>query len=193
MKKFMLLILFLIASGTLFAEDPMVSIYDGLFGKSVHRGVIVSIKKSAFVRSETLDVDNDDEMGYLTAVVMLEKTAKKLINGSFGLKEKKVDGFTIYYINKEGLDFSFSIEKANDKIINMVSNFYSDDEIWHDELVDYYKKNYVIRIHSAENIFDSWTEEITYNEAIVAATLLGDEDQWLWGIHNGSDILNSGY
>jgi len=104
-----------------------------------------------------------------------------------------VNGKILYSLSKDGLNISFSIERANDNLINMVSGFYRNDELWHDELVDYYKENYVIRIHKTENIFESWTDEITYNEAMVAATLIGDQDQWLWGIHNGSDILNKGY
>ncbi len=32
--------------------------------------------------------------------------------------------------------------------------------------------------------------KILSNEAMLMATILGDEDQWLWGIHNGLDILS---
>ena len=197
MKKILLFYILLFISLVLYAEDPIVSIYDefddGLFGKSTHRGVIVSVKKAAFQRAETLEVDNDGEPGFLTAVVMLSETAEKLENGYYELESQDISAETVYRFMNDGLDFSFSVEKANDKIISMVDAYYLGDEIWHDELLDYYRSNYVIRIYSAENIFESWTEEITYNEAMVSATLIGDEDQWLWGIHNGSDILNKGY
>ncbi len=195
MKK--IFILFIFVELSLFAEDPIVSIYDefdeGLFGKSVHRGIIVSLKKSVFSRSETLDVKEQDNNGFLTAVVIEKETALKLISGDYQLSSISTDGRTIYFYKNEGLNFSFSVEKANDRIINLVSEFYKNDTVWHDSLISYYKKNYVIRIFSAENVFESWTEEITYNEALVAASLIGDDDQWLWGIHNGSDILNKGY
>jgi len=197
MKKLLFFLLCIIISTSLFAEEPVVSIYDefddGLFGKSIHRGVIVSVKKAAFARSETLEVKNGEEDGFLTAVVVLKENAEKIINGFFLLDEEKVNGKILYSLSKDGLNISFSIERANDNLINMVSGFYRNDELWHDELVEYYKENYVIRIHKTENIFESWTDEITYNEAMVAATLIGDQDQWLWGIHNGSDILNKGY
>jgi hypothetical protein len=196
MKKLLLFLFGLSFSFSLFAEDPIVSIYDefddGLYGKSIYRGVIVSVKKSAFARSETLPVKNDGE-GYLTAVIMSKSNAEKLMNGYYRLKSEMRDGVEVYSFSKDGLSFHFSIEKASEKLINMVSDYYRNDEFWHDPLVEYYRENYVIRIHSAENVFESWTEEITYNEAMVAATLIGDSDQWLWGIHNGSEILNLGY
>ena len=197
MKKSVLIFLSFFVSFLLFAEDPIVSIYDefddGLFGKSIYRGVIVSVKKTAFTRAETFSIKNDDESGYLTAVIMSSTNAARIEEGFFNLNKRTEMGRTIYSYNKDGLNFDFSIEKAGDKLIEIVSDYYKKDEIWHDPLVEYYKSNYVIRIHSTENIFDSWSDEITYNEALVTATLIGDDDQWLWGIHNGSDILNKGY
>ena len=83
MKRSIYFLLFLMIPYFLTAEDPVVSIYDefddGLFGKSIHRGVIVSVKKEAFTRAETFKVKNDDEEGYLTAVVMSKDNAEKLV------------------------------------------------------------------------------------------------------------------
>lgn len=197
MNKSVVILVTLFISVFLFAEDPLVSIYDefddGLFGKSIHRGVIVSVKKSAFARSETYSIKNDDESGFLTAVIMSSVNAQKLMDGYFRLDKRMESGISIYHFDQDGLDFEFSVEKASDKLILMVSEYYKNDEIWHDPLVEYYRDNYVIRVHSTENIFDSWSDEITYNEALVAATLIGDSNQWLWGIHDGSDILNTVY
>lgn len=197
MNKSVLVLVPFVLSVFLFAEDPLVSIYDefddGLFGKSIHRGVIVSVKKSAFTRSETYSIKDDDESGYLTAVIMSDENAKKLMDGYFRLDERIESGITIYRFNRDGLTFEFSIEKASEKLLRMVSEYYTNDETWHDPLIEYYRDNYVIRVHSTENIFDSWSDEITYNEALVVATLIGDSNQWLWGIHDGSDILNNGY
>ncbi len=197
MNKSVLILMAFFASLFLFAEDPLVSIYDefddGLFGKSIHRGVIVSVKKSAFARSETFSIKNDDESGYLTAVIISRENARKLMDGYFRLDKRIDSGIAIYRFNQDDLIFEFSIEKAGDKLIHMVSEYYKHDETWHDPLVEYYRENYVIRVHSTENIFDSWSDEITYNEALVVATLIGDSNQWLWGIHDGSDILNNGY
>lgn len=193
----MILILNFSASALAPDPDPVVSIYDefddGLFGKSRHRGVIVSVKKAAFARSETLDIREEGEQGYLTAVVMSRETAEKLLEGAYGLPYKDMDSFRVFTYRSDGLDISFSVEQPGPSMIRMVSDFYRDDEKWHDPLVGHYKENYVIRIHRAENVFDSWNDEITYNEAMIAATLLGDRNQWLWGIHDGEDILNSGY
>lgn len=199
MKKIISFVLLIAGLSALYCVDqkPVVSIYDefdnGLFGKSIHRGVIVSVKKAAFARAETLDVKNDDEQGYLTAVVLDMGTGDRLLAGEFDLPYKNMMGYRVYTYSKDGLNISFSIERANEKIVQMVSDFYSEDETWHDPLVEHYRENYVIRIHRAENIFESWSDEISYNEAMVAATLIGDSDQWLWGIHDGEDILNKGY
>ncbi|MBN2657006.1 MAG: hypothetical protein JXR86_08090 [Spirochaetales bacterium] len=177
--------------------EPVVSIYDefddGLFGKSRDRGVIVSVKKAAFARAETLEVAEDGGSGFLTAVIMSRETAEKLLSGKYNLPSKEIGPHRVFTYRSEGLDISFSVEMPGQSMIRMVSDFYSGDERWHDLLVEHYRENYVIRIHRAENVFDSWNDEITYNEAMVAATLLGDSDQWLWGIHNGEDILNKGY
>jgi len=197
MKKSVLFYFLFFISFFLFAEEPVVSIYDefddGLFGKSIHRGVIVSVKKAAFTRAETFPVDNNGESGFLTAVIMSSSTADKLKEGYFNLNKRMEMGRTVYLYNKDGLNFEFSLEKAGSKLIDIVSEYYKSNETWHDPLVEYYKDNYVIRIHSTENVFDSWSDEITYNEALISATLIGDSDQWLWGIHDGSDILNKGY
>jgi hypothetical protein len=201
MKKVILGFCFLFIVLPMAAQDQtsetVVSIYDefddGLFGKSRHRGVIVSVKKGAFARAESFDVKEDGEQGYLTAVVMDKETVEKLESGYYGLPFSDSMGYKIYHYDYEGLDFSFSVEPANKSILQMVSDFYSNDPVWHDPLVKHYEENYVIRVHRTENVFDSWSEDITYNEAMIAATLVGDKDQWLWGIHNGADILNSGF
>lgn len=197
MKKILFIFIAVFFPITIYSEDAVVSVYDefdeGLFGKSIHRGVIVSVKKAAFTRAETVEVNNEDEQGFLTAVIISRSNVEKLMSGAFDLRERIVEGQIVFSYDNEGLHFEFSVEKANKKILDIVSEYYRDDEIWHDPLVEYYRENYVIRIHSAENIFDSWNDEITYNEAMVAATLIGDSDQWLWGIHDGSDILNLGY
>lgn len=197
MKKSIFLCISLFISFFIFADDPVVSIYDefddGLFGKSIYRGVIVSVKKSALARSETFTIDNDGESGYLTAVILSSANAEKLNSGYFNLPKRMEMGNVIYGYSKDGLNFEFSIEKAGKEMIDIVGEYYKDNEEWHDLLIEYYQNNYVIRIHSAENVFDGWSDEITYNEALVAATLIGDSDQWLWGIHNGADILNKGY
>ncbi len=196
MKKIFIFLLFLIPL-FLFSEEPIVSIYDefdeGLFGKSVHRGIIVSLKKAVFTRSETLIVKEDDDEGFLTAVVMGKETAENLMSGYYKLPKKKIGDRIIYQYNEQGLNFSFSIEKPNEKMISIVKEYYTNDDVWQEPLLQYYNDNYVIRIFSAENVFESWTEEITYNEAMVVASLIGGDDQWLWGIHDGSDILNKGY
>ncbi len=197
MKKVMIFFFFLLSTLVLLAEEPIVSIYDefdeGLFGKSIYRGIIISLKRAVFNRSETLIIKNGINEGFLTAVVIKHETVQKLISGYYNLPLKRISGRDIYFYDKDNLKFSFSVEKPNIRIINVVSEFYKNDNIWHDQLISHYKENYVIRVFSAENVFESWTEEITYNEALIIATLIGDNEQWLWGIHDGRDILNSDF
>jgi hypothetical protein len=45
----------------------------------------------------------------------------------------------------------------------------------------------VIRIHEAENVYRPETARIDYEDVLISASLLGDEFQPLWGIHDGND------
>jgi len=175
--------------------EERVSVYDdfddGAFGQSVYRSVFRCVDLSAFSRSSTLPVRTPawEQGGLLTAVVLSVEREDALRTGVYGDSVLFYDG--VYHYNRDGIEFSFSLEKPTREIMLLIDDYYTGKYAsWRDPLEKHYKENFVIRIHSAENIFDPWKNEISYDEVLLMATLLGDRDQWLWGIHNGADLLN---
>jgi hypothetical protein len=181
--------------GSLFSEEALITIYDdfddGAFGRSEYRSVYRSVKLSAFLRSKSIDVASPawDETSHLTAVVLSSTREKELRDGVYDSVTLLGDG--VYHYKKEGLDFTFSLEKPNDKVLTLLEEYYRGSYgHWLESVTNHYLDNFIIRIHSAENIFEPWRETIEYNEALLMATALGDREQWLWGIHDGLDLLN---
>lgn len=184
---------------TISAEEPFVEIYkthdNGLYGRSINRDIVLSLKKSVFKRHKTIDVDK--EYNFLTAVVLDKATVNKLeemfLNSStvqLGfVKISKLNN--VYTIEDDNLflSLSFSVEEPGEEILYVINKYYPESSIYREIVTNHYKDNYVIRIHSAENLINPEAEEITYDEALIMATIIGDESQWLWGIHDGNNYL----
>ncbi|MBF9015495.1 MULTISPECIES: hypothetical protein [unclassified Oceanispirochaeta] len=175
-------------------DEEFVSIYDdfddGSYGRSEYRSVFRTVKMSAFARTKTHPVASPawEETSHLTAVVLSSEREEEIRQGAYSLILREMDG--VYYYSRDGVNFSFTLEKAGEEIRAVLEGYYQGRNAdWLEPVWNHYQENYIIRIHSAENIFEPWREVIQYREAILMATLLGDRDQWLWGIHDGSDIL----
>ena len=188
-------ILTALISVPLFPDEEMVTIYDdfdnGAFGRSEYRSVFRSVKLSAFIRSDTEPVASPgwDETSHLTAVVLSSEREEELRRGLYPFVQSMGDG--VYRYNRGGLDFSFSLEKPDTEVLSILEDYYRDSySQWLESVTIHYMDNYIIRIYRAENVFDPWNDVIGYNEALLMATVLGDKDQWLWGIHDGLDLLN---
>ena len=181
------LLLSVISVSLAMAED-MVTVYDdfddGRFGRSEYRSVFRSVKLSAFTRSETLPVLSPalDEESFLTAVVLSKEGYNRLV------PLMDIRGRVLF--SRDGLEFVFSLEKPGDAVLKVIEEYYQGPrKSWLEAVTQHYKDNYVIRIHSAENILEPWNDTITYTEALLMATTVGDRDQWLWGIHDGLNLL----
>lgn len=193
LNKFFSLIFILLGVVSLSAEqrtfsEKSVTIYDdyddGRFGRSEFRSVMRTVKLDAFSRSETLPVYSPalEEDSVLTAVVLSSERYDLLI--------PLMDDEGLICFEREGILFSFSLEKPGDELLTVLEEYYRGPwEKWMDSVRDHYLENYVIRIHSAENVFEPWNDTVSYPEAMLMATLIGDRDQWLWGIHDGLDLL----
>lgn len=175
-------------------DKEIVSIYDdfddGSYGRSEYRSVLRTVKMSAFARTKTHPVASPawEETSHLTAVVLSLEREEEIRQGAYSSILRVMDG--VYYYRRGGLDFSFTLEKAGEEIRALLEEYYQGRNAdWLEPVWNHYQENYIIRIHSAENIFEPWREVIQYREAILMATLIGDRDQWLWGIHDGIDIL----
>lgn len=193
LKMFFSLFLTLLCTVSLLAEqcfssEELVTIYDdydnGRFGRSEYRSIMRTVRLEAFSRSETLPVYSPalEENSYLTAVVLSSKRYEKL--------RPLMSGNGILHFKKEGIQFSYSLEKPGEKLLSVLDEYYRGSrEKWRDPVRNHYLQNYVIRIHSAENIFEPWNDTVSYPEAMLMATLIGDKDQWLWGIHDGLGLI----
>jgi len=189
-----------------FSEDPKVSIYrdydDGLFGRSLYRGVIFSVKLDSFQRYETLAVKDMDGIGSgdgLTAYLISGNRMEDLAAG-------RGDGVTIldsdekmYLYEKDGISVQFSLESAPKDLYEEIRRTYSGrytDAVYTEQLIrevsDSYRSAYVIRIHRAENVYRPQFTGIDYEDILISASLIGDSFQPLWGIHDGADITAPG-
>lgn len=186
-----------------------VSIYadhdNGLYGRSLYRTVILTVRDPLYKRTDTFYVSK--EIGsYLTGVTVDATTVQVLQEAMqsgqtlyLGEYEIEIDRsvqsptpeFPVYRFrnNAQQLDTSFSVEKAPDDLITVIQQFYADDPKDCEIVVNYYKNNYIIRIFSAENFIDPWNHDISMNEALLMATYLGDLEQPLWGIADGNAHL----
>jgi hypothetical protein len=182
-------------------SEPFVNIYkthdNGLYGRSINRDVILSVKDTVFKRYSSVDVK--PEHNFITSVVLDSLVVKELENRLENRDFIQI-GFVritkignIYHLEDDNifLDIKFSLEKPDKELIAMVEGFYGPLSKYSKIVGDRYRENYVIRIHRAVNLIDPEVPEITYDEALIMATILGDRDQWLWGIHDGTDYLKN--
>jgi len=209
------------SSLSLSAQEPgrTVSIYrdfdDGLYGRSIYRGIIFSVKLKSFARYSSLPLENGNG---LTAYLISCERAFELAAGKnqyirlFKLERKKekieteeITGENInlcggekgsgvkpeeylYSYKKDGIEIDFSLEKVPEEIINEIKRTYPDNPKVQKEVIDSYKSGYVIRIHKAENVYRPQFAFPDYEDVLISAALIGNDFQPLWGIHDGLDI-----
>ncbi|MDC7224617.1 MAG: hypothetical protein PQJ60_12810 [Spirochaetales bacterium] len=200
-KKSLLFFILTLIGPLLFAEDaPYVSIYDDTsdsnFGRSVARSVIRGVRLDRFSHYRTLPVEQSllegpGQEGFLTPLVLSDEKKQRLERGTYWGITRESD--RLYRLRRSGVDITFSLEKAGEDLYREIEDYYADWPEWYEPVRNHYQANWVIRIHRAENVFEPWIDLITYNEALLAATLIADEDQWLWGVHDGADFLEWGF
>jgi hypothetical protein len=200
-KGFVCMLCLLCAAAVFSAET--VEIYTdfkaGKFGQSEERAGVRRFALADFSASKTLATPDPD--GILTAVVLDAKVVDALTAfltdfherriGSAWMWLEKTGGRNVfhYYDDSRGLAFSFSAERPGQAMISFIENFYRRDSANKRDVAGHYRKNYVIRIHAAENVIDPWINSIDFQEALLMATLVGDTWQELWGIHDGAGLL----
>ena len=201
-------ILMVLFTGFVFPDDPVVSIYrdfdDGLFGRSIYRGVIFSVKIDSFKRYEPLSVKDMDGPGNndgLTAYLVSRERAEDFAAG-------RGDGVTsncptsesppescLYSYKKSGISIVFSLEKPPESFFDEIQRTYSGRFSRSESVIKVvtasYENGYIIRIHQAENVYRPHFATLDYEDVLVSAALIGDSFQPLWGIHDGNDITAS--
>ena len=205
-KKAVIHFLFIFTVSNIIFSQDFLTIYNDnqekYFGRSLKRTGITGINLMDFKDYKTKAVG--DRNGNLTAVLvssyinaslemLLEKRDKIQYEDTSITVLKKVNRRNIYLYNnsKYGISFSFSLEKADKNIYSQIEMVYGNNIYWHKIVTKLYVNNYVVRIYSAENIKGFNESKITYSEIMFMATLLGERDQPLWGIHDGLGILEN--
>ncbi|MDR1932316.1 MAG: hypothetical protein LBQ57_05755 [Spirochaetales bacterium] len=204
-KRLLLIVLCNLLCAVALCAAETVKIYvdfrSGKFGQAGERAAVKEVPVSAFATARTLAAPDPD--GILTAVVLDARVVEALTvfltdyherrAGSAWLWLEEAGGRKIfhYYEDSRGLAFSFSAEKPGPGVISLIDDFYRRDPANRKDVAAHYKKNYVIRVHSAENISEPWINSIDFEEALVIATLIGDTNQELWGIHDGAGLLRN--
>ncbi len=190
-RRFVFAAVLLVLFGTAaFSDDPTVSIYrdfdDGLFGRSLYRGVVFSVKLESFNRYVSLPVkDVDGLTAYLVSMDRAEYLAAGLGDG-ITVQDKKN---RLFSYEKNGISISFSLEKAPEDLYEEIERTYSKnaaDVIR--EVTESYRNGYVVRILKAENVYRPQFSSIDYEDILISAALIGNYFQPLWGIHDGNDI-----
>jgi hypothetical protein len=201
--------LLMAAHGPVFSTGPIVfddeqaaSIYrdydDGLFGRSLYRGVVFSVKLGSFDRYRTLPVrDIDGLTSYLVSSRRGEDLAAGrgqgiLIDGRApreGLPQPKRNPEKwLYVYSMNGIDIAFSLEEAPEDLFDEIHRTYPGRESVIEEVSKSYRNDYIIRIHNAENVYRPQFSRIDYEDVLISAALIGNTFQPLWGIHDGNDI-----
>ena len=206
-KIFSIIILATTACGSIWAigpidfdGDPAVSIYrdydDGLFGRSMYRGVIFSVKLGSFGRYRTLP---SGDLDGLTAYLVSSRRGNDIAAaGSEGLniigpaprhnlpRPTLIPEKWLYQYNRDGVNIVFSLEVAPEDLYNEIQLTYFGNESLIEEVSELYRDGYILRIHEAENLYRPQIALIDYEDILVAAALIGDIFQPLWGIHDGN-------
>ncbi|WP_156888459.1 hypothetical protein [Spirochaeta cellobiosiphila] len=193
MKYCYSLVLMLAITNLLAAVDIYQDGIPSQFGRADDRSMTLTRTMDSFQRSESLKAPG---MGIQTAVV-LDQQVGDFLMASLDKGPMEGEGFRIYHqegligINDErySLHILFSLSKADEDIQNVVTNFYEDDPYWKGAVLERYRTNYVIKIWEGDGAIGHDRGDLRFSEAMILATLLGDNSQWLWGIHDGEAYL----
>jgi len=166
-------------------DDEAVTIYrdydDGLFGRSLYRGVVFSVKLDAFDRYRSLALRDIDG---LTAYLVSPGRAAAFADAP----ELRVDRNGRFVYDRNGLRFVFSLERASPELFAEIERTYPDRPDVVETVSAAYRSGYVVRVHEAENVYRPESARIDYEDVLVAAALIGDRFQPLWGIHDGNAL-----
>lgn len=184
------------------AETPRVSIYSDAdqarYGQTFSRGRRISFELPDFRTVDTIDAPAG---GIQTAVIadarvknaieiLLEDKNFIFIENSV-LTKTEFSGKPAYGFNwnEYGFEIVFSFEKADQHLDEVIEQTYSKDSYLLGELRRSYADNYAVRIYRADDIVRR-NGKLDFSEAMLAATVIGDSFQPLFGIHDGLAVLN---
>ncbi|MGL4525329.1 MAG: hypothetical protein ACRCVN_07460 [Spirochaetia bacterium] len=169
------------------------------------RRISIAADIYAFGKGRTLPVNNEFD-GYLTAVtasVTVKNNLEKLIQDhrSINIKGRELlrvihdtqgnELLNTMYVYREverGIYIGFSLEKAPQGMLDLIELTYARYPTVGQVVKKHYEENYVIRIIQADNFYTR-SDPPGMIDIMFAATLIGEKDQQLLGIHDGNDYL----
>ena len=157
-------------------------------GRSPYRQLRLAVELRAFARYRSYPVA--EPAGWSTAVLLSGETRQKLLAGELPVSQHIHTRGGVHYLDYEGIRIGFGLEAPPKKVFDMIAKTYERLPAVAEQVLEHYRKGYTIRIYQAENVLDPENQIISYPEAVLAATLIGDAEQLLWGIHDGRDLLN---
>ena len=187
--------------------EPDIEIYTHfrpeMFGTALDRSDVLGFSFDVFRDSPTMNVPGDGiaTMVTFSAVVraqlldILEDGERLLRDGVEVSRFKKagVDMFSLRYIPGD-MEFSFSLEQPSGEMYDVIDRVYGGRPDVASEVKTHYADNFIVRIHAAEDFLESGNGRIDFEEALVAASVIGEPFQHLLGIRNGRNLLgNLGY
>jgi hypothetical protein len=212
-KSIWAVVLTLVVSASLFSAGPVdldgesaVSIYrdfdDGLYGRSLYRGVVFSVKLGSFDRYRSLpSAPAEGLTAYLVSAgraLGISRgeiegiTREGIVPGSAGRMTVPDIEKWIYAYEKDGLEISFALEKAPGDLLAEIRRTYPENEETALLVSSSYRDGFVVRVYRAENVYRPEHSELDYEDVLIAASFAGDRFQPLWGIHDGNALTVSG-
>ncbi len=170
-----------------------------LYGRSPERAYVRTVEFSAFESSHTFPVAEPE--GILTGVVVDVRIETALTGlllenwyvnlGELELFKQYIGGRRCYTYRRSdlGIEFTFSLEPPPEAVLDQVRIVYRNRPDLEQQVLAHYRANRVVRVFSAENVTNPGTSEITYDEALLMATLIGDPSKYLLGFHDGAGAL----
>ena len=188
-------------------KDEFVTVYTDadseLYGLATAR-IPASASVYKFGKGHTLWINGQE--GFLTAVTastelkasldgLLTNQRSITIGGRELLRVTKdskgqelIHKMYVYREIERGIYIGFTLEKPTEQIFKMIDAVYKKEPLIGAIVKRHYEQNYVIRIIQADNFFTK-QDPPGLLDAMFAATLIGEKEQQLLGIHDGNDYL----
>ena len=180
----------------LIENEESVGIYrdfdDGLLGRSPYRGVLFSVRVSAFSRYRTLPVI---EMDGLTAYLVSEERAAGFLSGDSPLEmelltQEDPEPTNLKFVyDRDGIRIVFSLETAPAALYEEIERTYSNLPAVARDVSESYESGFIVRIWEAENVYRPYIALLDYEDILISAAFIGDRFQPLWGIHDGNGLM----
>lgn len=198
MRRGILLVLLTLLLGDYLQAEGFVSIYTDYrpsrWGQALERSGLISPTPQMTRNAPTVDG------GGLSAVLLRREHGDELVAMLNRWKSVQNGQITLSMISPGDVPtlewhhtgwsarYLFRLEEPPAEMLSLISRFYRGDPYNLGIVREEYRNNYVIRVLSGEDVLEQ-DGVLSFGEAMLGATLLGDPFQPLWGIKDGMGVL----